>query len=193
MNHTDLLNQLIIKNKLKSYLEIGIGSGQNFTNVIAGIKIGVDPAPLFFKGVFQMTSDDFFAVDTNKQKYDLIFIDGDHTAEQVEKDFNNSLARLNENGFIMIHDCLPENEEGTIVPRQTKIWWGDVYKFAMTLGAYTGITFKTFNIDNGCCLVWKGHRNIPMVPIPTKIEQITWSSYTMMGKDLMNVTNDLTI
>ncbi len=47
-------------------------------------------------------SDNFF--NKNKINYDLIFVDGNHTINQVLKDIINSLNCLNENGIIVLHD-----------------------------------------------------------------------------------------
>ena len=51
---------------------------------------------------FNSTTDDFFKV--NKNKYDCIFIDADHSYEGVKKDFENALEVLNENGILIFHD-----------------------------------------------------------------------------------------
>jgi len=40
-----------------------------------------------------------------KEKYDLIFIDGNHTYEGAKADFENSLPLLAEDGFIAFHNC----------------------------------------------------------------------------------------
>lgn len=191
-NHTSLLNALISKHDLKSYLEIGIGRGENFAAINAGVKVGVDPE-VIQKGVVKTTSDEFFQQNFNNQKpFDLIFIDGLHTAEQVKRDFENSLKCLSDNGFIVIHDVLPENEEGTKVPRQTKCWWGSVYKFAMTIKeSYDDIEVRTYNIDQGCMVVKKSPgkkgKNIDFDgdPLPS------WEWYELVGKELMNVTDIL--
>ena len=52
----------------------------------------------FFKG----TSDKFFK--NNNQKFDVIYIDGWHEANQVYKDINNSWDCLNVNGIIICDD-----------------------------------------------------------------------------------------
>ena len=58
-----------------------------------------------FKGrfsFFKNTSDEFFM--QNKEKFDLIYIDGWHEAPQVYKDINNSWDSLNINGIIICDD-----------------------------------------------------------------------------------------
>ena len=56
-----------------------------------------------------MTSDEFFKSHINK-KYDIIFIDGLHTAYQVSKDLYNSIKNLKNGGIIILDDVFPHNE-----------------------------------------------------------------------------------
>lgn len=45
-----------------------------------------------------------------KEKFDLIWVDGDHFNPQVSKDINNSLKLLQPNGFILCDDIIIKNE-----------------------------------------------------------------------------------
>ncbi len=71
----------------------------------------------------QIPSQDFnpknYAFRGNIDKFDLIFIDGDHTFEGVKHDFEKFLPFVKKDGFILFHDY--GNEEG-------------VTKFCNTLG-----------------------------------------------------------
>ncbi len=53
---------------------------------------------------FKMTSDEFFK--KNKNKFDFIFVDGDHSNDQVLKDLKNAWSFLNKNGFLLIDDYM---------------------------------------------------------------------------------------
>ena len=53
---------------------------------------------------FKATSNDFF--NNNKDKFDLIYVDGDHSCDQVYIDINNSWKILNKNGFLILDDYL---------------------------------------------------------------------------------------
>ncbi len=193
-NHTQLIQALIDKYNLKSYCEVGVQStAQNFDKINCALKIGVDPALMSnFTNpnakIISAESDYFF--EENKRVFEILFLDGDHTKEQIKRDFENSLRCLSDHGFIVIHDVLPENEEGTKVPRETKQWWGDVYKFAMSISNYSGIGYKTFNIDNGCMLVWKNGLEIKN---NNKVYANTYTEYLAIGKALMNVTDEVII
>ena len=53
---------------------------------------------------FKMTSNEFFL--TNSMKYDLIFVDGDHSSNQVKIDINNSWEILNKGGYLILDDYM---------------------------------------------------------------------------------------
>lgn len=130
MKRFELINNLIKKFQYESYLEIGVADGSCFSQVSCKEKTSVDPAlePKYqsARPTFKMTSDDFFQ--TNEKKFDIIFIDGLHHSDQVDKDIENSLKCLNENGIILLHDCNAITEISQRVPRETSYWVGDVWK-----------------------------------------------------------------
>jgi predicted O-methyltransferase YrrM len=89
----------------------------------------VDPSPLVkLDQVRECTSDDFFASLPDRQSFDLIFIDGLHTAEQVERDIVNSLRHLSRDGMICLHDINPPTEESQRVPKVSTPWKGTVWR-----------------------------------------------------------------
>jgi hypothetical protein len=129
----DIINYLIEKYKLINYLEIGVFKGENIREVKAPHKDGVDPGVEGYTSPevnYPMTSDSFFELIKGHDdiKYDIIFIDGLHHADQVEKDIKNALNHIVKDGFILLHDCNPVSYEAQLVPRQTVAWNGDVWK-----------------------------------------------------------------
>lgn len=203
-NHTELLNALIAKYNLKSYLEIGVQNpANNFDKVKCAVKYGVDPAlktnRQYIVGLYEygFTSDEFFASMPDLHPiYDLIFIDGLHASEQVKKDFENSIRCLSDHGFIVIHDVLPENEAGTKVPRETKQWWGDVWKFAFEIVDYR-LEYRTYNIDNGCMVIQKkpiGWNGDEFINLPTPLPDIlTWEYFQQNKQRRLRITNEVII
>ena len=125
MYRYEIINQLIKKNNYESYLEIGVWTGDCFRQVNCKHKKGVDPMAVT-SVAYRMESDKYF--ENNTEKFDIIFIDGLHTKEQVYKDVINGLERLNEGGTILMHDCYPEKEKHQKVPRESDVWNGDVWK-----------------------------------------------------------------
>lgn len=126
MNRTDIINRLIRKSRYDTYLEIGVNNPRvNYDKINCKHKTGVDPSPKSDK-IIGKTSDEFFK--DNTEKFDIVFIDGLHHAEQVYKDIVNALSVLNEGGVIVCHDMNPEKEEIQKVPRETNEWTGDCWK-----------------------------------------------------------------
>jgi len=129
----NIINYLIEKYKLVNYLEIGVFKGENIREIKALHKDGVDPGAEGYTPPevnYPMTSDEFFGLIKGHEdiKYDIIFIDGLHHANQVEKDIKNALNHVVEGGFILLHDCNPVSYEAQLIPRQTIAWNGDVWK-----------------------------------------------------------------
>lgn len=161
MQRFEIINTFIKNNNFKNYLEIGVFRGQNIREIIAEHKDGVDPTTELGKTIpeinFPITSDEFFKlIKDHNIKYDIIFIDGLHHAEQVDKDIENALNHLVDNGIIVMHDCNPEKEEYTSVPRVTGIWHGDVYKSALRLRQKYPHKFITAEDDCGCGIIFNG-------------------------------------
>lgn len=103
---------------------------------------------------YKMTSDDFFAQLPEDKKYDVVFIDGLHTEEQAGRDIVNSLNHLNNGGFIVVHDCLPDFYEAQTDVRNTGVWNGSTWR-AIPMLRFAGIPYFTVDTDFGCCVIHK--------------------------------------
>lgn len=120
-SRTIIINALMSLTSKDNYLEIGVRNpDSNFNKINCVNKYSVDPG-LEFKDNpvdFKITSDDFFgALDANKLeridnsiRFDIIFIDGLHTSYQTEKDIENGLRYIKDDGFLVLHDCNPPTE-----------------------------------------------------------------------------------
>lgn len=148
-----LLQHLIQHCQYQSYLEIGCDKNQVFDQISVPVKEGVDPRR---GGTQRMTSDAFFAQDD--RKWDLIFIDGLHTYEQVKRDFDHAFVRLNLNGTIVIHDMLPTTPGQAQSKPVEKHWLGDVWKLAFDLASREDLEFKILTMDFGCGVVKHGRQ-----------------------------------
>jgi Methyltransferase domain len=102
-----------------TYLEIGVRNpADNYAHIKASKKYSVDPGIEFKENPvdFKVTSDSFFDKVRNNElltsdiKFDVIFIDGLHLAEQVDRDIRNALDFIKEDGYIIMHDCNPPTE-----------------------------------------------------------------------------------
>ncbi|HTV97584.1 MAG TPA: class I SAM-dependent methyltransferase [Steroidobacteraceae bacterium] len=144
-NRIAIVNLLLAKRPHGKYLEIGCAGNEMFDSVIAMHKTGVDPAR---GGTVRLTSDEFFRSDDGT-RYDVIFIDGLHTYQQVRRDVINSLSRLAKGGWIALHDMLPRDWLEEHVPRISDTWTGDVWKMAFELSQSVDIDFRIIKVDMG--------------------------------------------
>lgn len=114
--------------KFNSYMNVGIGNCGSFMTEVyiqEGLKraVAVDNTSYGqFTNMerinerFQWIRDntelslDFYNMDSidyyknNNEKFDIIFIDGDHSYEGVKLDYENCLLILNDGGYIVLHD-----------------------------------------------------------------------------------------
>lgn len=111
MNRVAVINQLIQERKYTSYLELGIYDKSTYNSIICDNKESVD-INSNFNPTYAMSTDSFFM--GNNKKYDLIFIDANHTEPYLLRDIHNSIACLNPNGCITCHDVNPPDEYSQI-------------------------------------------------------------------------------
>lgn|SRR5574344_119564 len=153
MIRTDIINLLIKENNYKSYLEVGVFTGYNFKSIIIDDKSAVDPDPKI-DIEYKMTSDDFFK--QNDKMYDIIFIDGLHIDEQVQRDIENSLMFLNDGGIIVVHDCKPIDKNAQSVSQTQEVWNGDVWKaWIKTMIKHDDLIMRVVDTDCGVGLIQK--------------------------------------
>ena len=161
-SRTDLIQTLLNRSKGKDYLEIGCAADDNFKFIEADTKVGVDPIR---GGTHRMGSDQFFA--ENSDTFDVVFVDGLHSVDQATRDVDNSLARLNKGGVVVIHDCLPPTFKSTDpqiladamangAPMDSMgFWCGEVWRVVVKLIARKDIDLVLWPEDLGCAVVVK--------------------------------------
>tara|TARA_S200000501_G_scaffold140428_1_gene132769 strand:- start:145 stop:822 length:678 start_codon:yes stop_codon:yes gene_type:complete len=179
----DLIEYLIKKNNYSDYLEIGCDQDQLFSRVKIKNKKGVDPEN---GGNVRKTSDDFFR--DNKDKFDIVFIDGLHTYEQSKKDILNSVDCLKENGIILVHDCMPDSMSKQAVPRYRMSWNGDVWKAIIDLRQNENLEIYTCEIDQGIGIIKKS-KNLSVLKIKKDIKDLKFEDYYNNYKEYLRVIN----
>lgn len=150
MQRYNIINSLIKKYDYKTYLEVGTRYGVCFKEILLPRenKTCIDIKKEYSDLDLISSSDDFFK--QNLKKFDLIFIDADHSYEQSYKDVLNSLQCLNEGGSIVMHDCNPPNEEMILM------WWmGTVYKTILKLRIESNLSIFVVDTDCGCGIIRK--------------------------------------
>lgn len=192
MKRFEIINRFIRERQYKNYLEIGVYTGQCIREVIAENKVGVDPgsegevAP---EVTHRMTSDEYFeSIHGTDTKFDIIFIDGLHHSYQVDLDIHNALNHLVDNGIIVLHDCNPEKEEYTFIPRVTGIWHGDVYRSVLRFRSKGVHTMFTVDTDCGCGVIIKdGKINSDIDAAEYKKALYSWDDFSENRVKLLNL------
>jgi hypothetical protein len=144
---TDIINFLVasIGKQEPWYLEIGVRDpAHNFDQIRASKKYSVDPGVEFSENPvdFKLTSDQFFdqlregKILNRQVRFDVIFIDGLHTADQTDRDIENALAFISDGGYVVLHDCNPPTETHA---RETYDYWA-----SPALDYWNGTTWKAF-------------------------------------------------
>ena len=177
-----LIQFLIDKYKYSTYLEIGCDKDQSFSKIKIPHKVGVDPIS---GGTIRITSDNFYK--TNKEKFDIIFIDGLHHYEQVIEDINNAIDILNDNGHILVHDCLPRTIAHQAVPRYRGSWNGDVWKSIVELRTKTDLEVFTCEIDFGVGVIKKKINTSPLNIKISNFKILKFKDYYNRNKEFMNI------
>lgn len=177
MERSDIINEIIKHHKFEKYLEIGVAHPERcFDKIEVKVKHSVDPGVEVPEKVamYPLTSDDFFS--SLKQgklnlesdyKWDLIFIDGLHLCDQVEKDAINAFNQISDNGYIVFHDCSPPTVHHAREDYSDKstpagwLWngttWKAIQKIRQGNVIKESIDVITVDDDWGCTIIRKGN------------------------------------
>lgn len=179
---TEVINYLLgFLNRDTSYLEIGVRDPRvNFDLIQSSHKYGVDPGSEVTNEFidFEMTSDLFFKqldcgdILIQSIRFDVIFIDGLHLADQVDRDIDNAFRYLRSDGFIVLHDCNPPTEwharyeYNYIKSPAMHFWNGTTWKAFMKRRYNPSLYSCCIDTDWGVGILSKAHpigRSIPEV------------------------------
>ena len=199
---------------IKKYLEIGVNTGETFKSLNFELKVGVDPAFQFdFKSIadkntvfHQETSDKYFTNQSNKDKFDLIFLDGFHESKQTFRDFINSINYSHDKTIIIIDDVYPNDIFSSLMNNpigfrqlnnplnNDNSWHGDVFKTIFLIHdlcpqySYCTIDWPDGNPQTIC---YKSPRK-NFRPFFTSLEAIDRTTYLdLIGNlSLLNLTSE---
>jgi hypothetical protein len=182
----------------RTYLEIGVARGVTFRSVTMAERTGVDPSFRFdtlaladaSTTLIPETSDRFFAALLADRMYDVVFLDGLHTAEQTYRDLCNTLMHAHPRTAILLDDTLPSDPWSAIPDRARSVrlrglqspdgvpWHGDVYRVVALIHAFhPGLDYRTIiGSGNPQTIIWRGPRERASPPALT-LDEISRLSY----------------
>jgi hypothetical protein len=201
MNHSARRANALAKHLgARRYLEIGVSSGGTFRDIEIAERTGVDPKFAFntneftneFTRFVETTSDEFFVKEPLFPPYDIVFVDGLHTFEQVLRDFSNAILHTQRRSVIIFDDTVPSDVYSSI-PDQTsalffrkradgsnndKSWHGDVFKIVFYIHDFwPSLNYRTIaGSGNPQTIVWRSN-NVSRQPLLNNLEKISRLTY----------------
>ena len=151
---------------LNSYLELGIRKGPCFNEVsplVNGPAYAVDINDCY-KDIkhnknlvwYEGTSTKFLKNHNSDKKFDLVFIDADHSHKASLNDFTLVLPHVNDNGLILLHDTYPPEKKFT-----SSKFCSDTYKTANYIrNHYPECEITTIPIFFGISIIRKLNRQL---------------------------------
>ncbi|HXR36957.1 MAG TPA: class I SAM-dependent methyltransferase [Candidatus Binataceae bacterium] len=202
----------------RRYLEIGVAEGNTFRDVEIAERTAVDPHFRFdtnelaneFTRFVKDTSDGFFAAEPLSPPYDIVYIDGLHTFEQVVRDISNTLLRTHRRSVVVLDDTVPSDVYSALWDQEsanryrtaalggtTYAWHGDVYKAVFYIHDFwPSLNYRTItDAGNPQTLVWRavgGNRQ----PLFNNLERISRLNYFDLQEHfgvMQTATDDETI
>ncbi len=176
---TNIINDIIQSRSYSTYLEIGVFDGSNINAINCATRRGVDPLgnyslPLMSDRYFELYND----------KFDCIFIDGLHHADQVYRDISNSIECLNPNGMIICHDIYPTTFEMQQVPRNQDEWTGDCWRAWLRYRhERDDLRMLVVDTDYGVGIIEHGRQ----IALPTDFSEISYKDFSQSAATLLNL------
>jgi hypothetical protein len=158
MTRTEIINREIKQRPGAMYLEVGVyDPSRNFDRIEADTKVGVDiAAPKGHARILRMDSAKFWQ--ECSEKFDVIFIDADHSYESCKADVLGALRVLAPGGAVILHDCLPTSdaEAAPEKPAGGKPWCGEVWRVWRYLRGRKDLVTRCYDCDHGVGVVTRG-------------------------------------
>lgn len=182
MKRFDVINYFARKYNATSYLEVGTQNvDNNYNKICVQHKECIDPKPVKGQMTYQMTSDEAFkSIKEMNKTYDIIFIDGLHVENQVDKDIENSLQVLNPCGVIVMHDCNPPIKSCESPSVNGTCW----KSFAKLRASREDLFMCVIDTDWGCGVIRRGTQTLYVPRVAN------WLNYEYLDKhrqELMNL------
>lgn len=191
---TGVINQILdVLPQRQNYLEVGIFKGATFQNVVAGEKWGVDIAPAFDytklpknSQVIVKPSDDFFSELATGKKFDMIYIDAEHTFHQAYRELVHSINHLEQWGVVLLDDTVPADSIAAI-PNETESKEAAMRFHGKTVWSHQGDVWKLI------LQVRNKHKNLTVRTIlqPSRPRTIMWLDHSFDSRMVLEDTEYL--
>jgi len=100
----------------RSYLEFGTHLNETISRVQCEKRYGVDVKPAAYPGITMLAMTTAHFIRDYAQSlapFDFVFLDADHSADAVRRDFEGIWPYVSMEGLILCHDTNPETEADT--------------------------------------------------------------------------------
>lgn len=173
-NRIDVVRLLLRLRGYRRYLEIGCQNNVCFQAIDAplDVKIGLDPIS---GGTHRTTSDAFFTdLKANRpaERFDLVFVDGDHHHAQALRDAENALSVLAPGGCLVMHDVLPGTRE-----YEGPLWCSTAWRAFAKLREHPQLDGVSGDFDHGVGVIHRGPNPEPIV-LGKSLDALTYDDFT---------------
>ena len=114
-----------------------------------------DGAPVDYRSCDRDTSECLRQIRAQGLRFDVVFLEACHEYKSTRRDMQDALSLVNDNGIIVLHDCLPDSEALSTPSRaDLEGWYGVTYKaYLDVLTAHNDLWYCTVNTDCGCGMI----------------------------------------
>jgi hypothetical protein len=114
-----------------------------------------DGAPVDYRSCDRDTSECLRQIRAQGLRFDIVFVDACHEYKSTQRDMQDALNLVNDNGIIVMHDCAPESEAHCTPSRgDLDFWFGVTYKaYLDVLLARNDLWYCTVDADTGCGMI----------------------------------------
>lgn len=166
---TDLIHLISKKLKLLNYLELCTRSTGNYYKDIDRTRFRTarrlmyncpanfnDGLPIDFRISDFDISPAIKRLKAVFDRVDICLVDGWHTYDCAIRDLTGAYDLLADGGVLIVHDCLPENEQSASPDWVSGIWSGASYRAYLDFVlAHHDLDYCTVNVDHGCGIIFK--------------------------------------
>ena len=146
-----------------NYLEVSGSEGEITPVAVTGCRVrissGGDGAC-----ICSLPREGMASCSRNGMRFAVAFVDGEHERKQVARDVEDVMSVLSDDGYVLLHDCLPNWPPAAAYPRPPGVtfWNGEVYKAVLELRCRDDLDLVVLDHDWGIAVVRKRRNPAPL-------------------------------